>query len=58
MDFDIGAEGAQDWTIKHVGGTKQEFGRQIEAAGFKFVEDLTLDKMKTNFMYRYVKKVM
>jgi ubiquinone/menaquinone biosynthesis C-methylase UbiE len=56
VDFDIGAEGTRDWTIEHVGGTKQEFSRQIEAAGFKFVEDLTLDRMKANFMYRYVKE--
>ncbi len=54
--YDIEAEGLGDYLIDHVGKTKSEFRRQIEAGGFEFAQDMTLKEMKTNFIYRFVKK--
>lgn len=55
MDYDIEAEGLDPYVIEHVGKTKGEFRRQIEAAGFRFAQDMTLKEMKTSFIYRFVK---
>lgn len=56
LDFDIGATELDSTMVEHVGKTKEEFRRQVEESGFKLAEDLTLEEMKTNFMYRFVKK--
>jgi ubiquinone/menaquinone biosynthesis C-methylase UbiE len=55
VDFDIGSKHIPSGMVQHVGRTKEEFRRQIEAAGFRFEEDLTLPAMKSSFMHRYVK---
>ncbi len=39
----------------HVGGTKEEFTRQVTTAGFELVEDFTLPAMETTFMRRFRK---
>jgi ubiquinone/menaquinone biosynthesis C-methylase UbiE len=56
IDFDIEAKGLESWLIEHVGATKAVFKKQIEDAGFVFAQDLTLPAMKTNFIYRFVRK--
>jgi ubiquinone/menaquinone biosynthesis C-methylase UbiE len=56
VDFDIKSEALPSGMIEHVGKTKEEFTRQIEEAGFERAEDLTLPTMRSNFMYRFVKK--
>jgi len=58
VDYDIGAKQVHEAMIRHVGRTKEEFARQIRQAGFQFSEDLTLDTMKTSFMYRFVKPAL
>jgi ubiquinone/menaquinone biosynthesis C-methylase UbiE len=58
VDFDINARGLSKSMIEHVGRPKREFARQIEQAGFQFAEDLTLEGMKTSFMYRFVKSTL
>jgi ubiquinone/menaquinone biosynthesis C-methylase UbiE len=55
VDFDIESKHIPKGMIEHVGRTKQAFMQQIEGAGFKLADDLTLSRMKTNFMHRYVK---
>jgi ubiquinone/menaquinone biosynthesis C-methylase UbiE len=55
VEFDIEAPALPAQMRQHVGRTKQDFSQQIRAAGFAFAEDLTLDEMKTNFIYSYVK---
>jgi predicted methyltransferase len=55
VDFDINSRDLTQSMIKHVGRSKQEFAEQIKSAGFQFAEDLTLEAMKTSFMYRFVK---
>jgi ubiquinone/menaquinone biosynthesis C-methylase UbiE len=55
VDFDIESKEIPRQMIGHVGRTKGEFRRQIEEAGFRLAEDLTLEGMKASFMYRFVK---
>jgi ubiquinone/menaquinone biosynthesis C-methylase UbiE len=55
VDFDIESKALSASMVEHVGKKKGEFTRQITDAGFKFDQDLTLPKMKTNFVYRFVK---
>jgi predicted methyltransferase len=55
VDFDIESKAIPRQMIEHVGRSKGEFRRQIEDAGFRFAEDLTLEGMKASFMYRFVK---
>jgi ubiquinone/menaquinone biosynthesis C-methylase UbiE len=55
-DFDIESKGLEPWIVEHVGHKKEAFRRQIEAGGFSFANDLTLKEMKTNFMYRFIRK--
>ena len=56
VDFDIESKVLPSSMIEHVGKTKEEFTRQIEEAGFERAGDLTLPTMRSNFMYRFVKK--
>jgi ubiquinone/menaquinone biosynthesis C-methylase UbiE len=55
VDYDIEAGDLGAYLTQHVGKTKGEFRRQIEAGGFTFAQDMTLKEMKTNFIYRFVK---
>ena len=55
VDFDMRASGLSPSMVQHIGRPKEEFRRQIEAAGFTFVEDLSIEGMKTNFVYRFAK---
>ena len=54
VDFDRNSKDIPRGMVQHVGRSKEEFRRQIEEAGFRLADDLTLDAMKTNFMYRFV----
>ena len=56
VDFDMKSKALSEAMVEHVGKTKEEFTSQIEEAGFKHAEDLTLSGMRSNFMYRFVKK--
>lgn len=56
VDYDIEAEGLDPYVVEHVGKKKSEFRRQIEEAGFKFSQDMTLPEMTTNFIYKFVKQ--
>jgi len=56
IDYDIEAEDVSPAVAGHVGKTKEEFRRQIEEGGFRFVEDMTLDGMSTSFIYRFVRE--
>ena len=56
VDYDIEAQGLDPSVVEHVGKKKSEFRQQIEAAGFEFVQDMTLPGMKTNFIYRFDKR--
>jgi ubiquinone/menaquinone biosynthesis C-methylase UbiE len=55
IDYDIEAEGLTPSIVTHVGRKKGEFRQQIEAGGFEFAQDMTLQGMKTNFIYRFTR---
>jgi ubiquinone/menaquinone biosynthesis C-methylase UbiE len=43
-----------DWILKHVRAGKHEFRNEIEAAGFRFVEEVKL--MRENYFLRFIRK--
>ncbi|MEX0619209.1 MAG: hypothetical protein WDZ76_09030 [Pseudohongiellaceae bacterium] len=55
VEYDTDAPGVSEGMKAHVGGTKEEFTRQIEAAGFQLVEDVTLPEMQETFIRRFRK---
>ena len=52
VDFDK-KPGARAWIQDHLRADAATFRREIEAAGFTFVEAVALDGMEENFMHRY-----
>ena len=42
-----------DWIVKHVRAGKEDFRREIEAAGFRFVEEVKL--MRENYFLRFTR---
>lgn len=56
VEFDIGTGNLLEQLVEHVGGTKEEFTGQIEANGFRMIEDFTLEGLEQTFMRRFVKQ--
>ncbi len=56
LEFDIVPGKSPQQLVEHVGGTKEEFTRQIEDNGFRLLEDFTIAGLEQNFMRRFVKK--
>ena len=42
-----------DWILQHVRAGKDEFRREIEAGGFRFVEEVKL--MRENYFLRFAR---
>jgi ubiquinone/menaquinone biosynthesis C-methylase UbiE len=42
-----------DWVLKHVRAGKEEFRREIEAAGFRYIEEVKL--MRENYFLRFAR---
>lgn len=53
VDFERIAGVSPDWILKHVRAGKDEFRSEIEAAGFRFVEEVKL--MRENYFLRFTK---
>jgi len=53
VDFDRVEGRSREWILGHVRASKQQFRREIEAAGFEFVEEVEIDGMVDNFVHRY-----
>ncbi len=53
VDFERVPGVSPDWILKHVRGGKGEFRREIEAAGFRFVEEVEL--MRENYFLRFTR---
>jgi predicted methyltransferase len=53
VDFERVPGASPDWVLTHVRGGKDEFRREIEAAGFRFVEELKL--MRENYFMRFIR---
>ena len=54
VDFDR-REDSRQWVQSHVRASKQAFRQEIEAAGFEFLEEVMMEGMVDNFMYRFRK---
>ncbi len=53
VDFERVPGVSPDWILKHVRGGKDEFRGEIEAAGFRFVEEVKL--MSENYFLRFIR---
>jgi ubiquinone/menaquinone biosynthesis C-methylase UbiE len=54
IDFDKREE-SRPWIQGHIRAPKETFRQEIEAAGFEFVEDVAIEGMVDNFMFRFRK---
>lgn len=54
VDFERVPGVSPDWILKHVRGGKEEFRREIEVAGFRFVEEVKL-MMRENYFLRFTR---
>jgi ubiquinone/menaquinone biosynthesis C-methylase UbiE len=52
VDFDR-HEDARDWIKDHVRASKETFRQEIEAAGFEFIEEVAIEGMVENFLFRF-----
>jgi len=53
IDFERIPGTSPDWILKHVRAGKEEFRREIEAAGFRFAEEVKL--MRENYVLRFTR---
>lgn len=53
VDFERVPGRSPDWILRHVRGGKEEFRREIEAAGFRFLEESKL--MRENYFLRFTR---
>jgi ubiquinone/menaquinone biosynthesis C-methylase UbiE len=53
IDFERIPGVSPDWLLKHVRAGKEDFRREIEAAGFRFVEEVKL--MRENYFLRFTR---
>ncbi len=54
VEFDR-TEDSRDWIKGHVRASKENFRQEIEAAGFVFLDDVTLEGLEENFIFRFSK---
>ncbi len=52
VDFDR-HDGSRDWVKGHVRAAKEVFRGEIEAAGFEFVDQVGIEGMEENFLFRF-----
>jgi predicted methyltransferase len=53
VDFERTPGVSPDWILKHVRAGKEQFRAEIEAAGFRFVEEVKL--MRENYFLRFAR---
>ncbi|RMF43867.1 MAG: methyltransferase domain-containing protein [Planctomycetota bacterium] len=53
VDFDRVPGKSSEWIMSHVRGGKADFRREIEQAGFMFVDEPRVDGLKENYMLRF-----
>jgi ubiquinone/menaquinone biosynthesis C-methylase UbiE len=54
VDFDR-REDSREWIQGHIRAPKETFRKEIETAGFEFVEEVVIEGMVENFMFRFRK---
>jgi ubiquinone/menaquinone biosynthesis C-methylase UbiE len=52
VDFDR-HDDARDWIKGHVRASKEVFRDEIEAAGFEFIDEIEIEGMEENFLFRF-----
>lgn len=55
VDFDRIEGKSRDWILQRVRADKHTFRREIEASGFRFVEEVTGTGLTENFFFRFSK---
>ena len=56
VDFERVPGESRDWVIEHVRAGKQEFTREIEAAGFELVREVPVKGLEENYMLRFKRR--
>lgn len=56
IDFNRIPGKSREWTLNHVRAGKEEFRAEVEAAGFKFVEEVKIPAFKENYFLRFERK--
>ena len=56
VDYDKIPGKSSAFIMRHVRATKQEITSEIEAAGFKMVEDIPITGFKETFMRRFTRQ--
>lgn len=56
VDFERIPETSREWILNHVRAGKEEVRREIEAAGFEFVEEVEIASFQENYLLRFRKK--
>ncbi|MEQ9406642.1 MAG: methyltransferase domain-containing protein [Fuerstiella sp.] len=53
IDFDRVPGQSREWILNHVRADKQTFRAEVVAAGFEFVEEVTIPAFKENYLLRF-----
>lgn len=53
IDFERIPGVSREWTLNHVRAGKEDFRKEIEAAGFEFVEEVTVPGFSENYFLRF-----
>jgi ubiquinone/menaquinone biosynthesis C-methylase UbiE len=56
VDFERIPGTSREFVLEHVRAGKDEFRGEIEAAGFEFIDEVEIDKLKENYLLRLRKK--
>jgi len=56
IDFERIPDQSREWVLDHVRAGKDEFRREIEAAGFAFVEEVEIPDFEENYLLKFKKK--
>lgn len=56
VDFDRVEGRSEPFVLEHIRASKEEFTAEIEAAGFRFVEELDIEGMRQSFMRRFERR--
>ncbi len=56
VDFERIPGESREWIVNHVRAGKEQFRREVEAAGFEFVEEVDISSLKENYFLRFRKK--
>lgn len=56
IDFERIPGKSRDWTLNHVRAGKETFRKEIEQAGFEFVEEVKIPSFQENYFLRFKRK--